>query len=82
MDHSRICACPTCLERAFRYNQDLAALYLKVRRQIEQREQVWAKQDAARDKRRALKRESLDQLIFRIDLESKRRISSVSSYSI
>jgi hypothetical protein len=54
----------------------LAALYLKVRKQIEQREESWAKQDEARAIRRKIKRETLDNLVFRIDLESKRRMSS------
>jgi hypothetical protein len=70
------CVCPACLERAFRDNDDLAALYLKVRKQIEQREESWAKQDEARAIRRKIKRETLDNLVFRIDLESKRRMSS------
>lgn len=76
------CSCETCLERAFRDNDDLAALYLKVRKQIEQREEAWIKQDQARAIRRDLKRETLDQLVFRIDLESKRRLSQPSTFSI
>jgi hypothetical protein len=76
------CSCATCLEIAFRDTHDLAALYLKVRKQIELREEAWIKQDQARAIRRNLKRETLDQLVFRIDLESKRRSGSSSGFSI
>ncbi len=75
------CVCPLCLERAFLDQPDLATLYIKVRKQIELREEVWIKQDEARAIRRNLKREALDSLIFRIDLEAKRRSSSSSSSS-
>ena len=82
MAHLANCSCATCLENAFRDTKDLAALYLKVRKQIELREEAWIKQDQARAIRRNLKRETLDQLVFRIDLESKRRSNSSSGFSI
>jgi hypothetical protein len=67
------CVCPTCLEREFQDTPDLAALYLKIRKQIQATEDAWLKQDQARQIRRDLKRHALDRLINHIDLESKRR---------
>ncbi len=86
MSCSEKCICPNCLERQFRTKDDLAETYLKTRKLMEQREQKWLQQDKERDKRRIQKREETDQLLWRIDLELKRRGSnkseSIPTYSI
>jgi hypothetical protein len=69
------CICPVCLEKQFRLNDQLAETYLKTRKRVEQREQKWKLQDETREKRRIQKREETDQLLWRIDLEIKRRSS-------
>jgi hypothetical protein len=78
------CICPVCLEKQFRANDHLAETYLKTRKQVEQREQKWIQQDKEREKRRIEKREETDQLLWRIDLELKRRNSNKGepTYSI
>ena len=70
------CICPICLERQFRSNDHLAETYLKMRKWIEKREQKWILQDQEREKRRIQKREETEQLIWKIDLELKRRGSN------
>jgi hypothetical protein len=73
------CVCPRCLEHLFRDNDQLAATYLKTRKLIEQREKNWILQDKEREIRREEKRREADDLLFRIDLEMKRRTSSNSN---
>ena len=84
MNCSEKCICPVCLERQFRLNDHLAETYLKTRKQMEQREQKWIQQDKIRETRRNQKREETDQLLWRIDLELKRRGSNKGepTYSI
>ena len=78
------CVCPDCLERHFKGNEKLAETYLKIRKQVEQREKKWIQQDEERETRRKKKREETERLIWMIDLELKRRGSSKSGpvYSI
>ena len=73
---SEKCICPECLERQFRRHPDLAETYLKTRKQVEQREKKWIQQDQEREIRRNKKREEIDTLLLKIDLEMKRRGSN------
>jgi hypothetical protein len=86
MTCSEKCVCPRCLEQLFKGNDQLAETYLKTRKLIEQREKNWIQQDKDREERREKKREETDLLLFRVDLELKRRgsVSSISepTYSI
>ena len=75
------CICPRCLEQLFRDNDQLATTYLKTRKLIEQREKNWIQQDKEREIRREEKRREADDLLFRIDLEMKRRSSGSNSHS-
>lgn len=75
MTCSEKCVCPRCLEQLFKGNDQLAETYLKTRKLIEHREKKWIQQDKDREARREKKREETDLLLFRVDLELKRRSS-------